>query len=191
MGRPQVILVDGIDGSGKTQFAARLMAALEAGHPRPALIHVDDFRREVNWADPRGEAEVYWEDYFDLALVDRTIAGLRSDGRLVVVEGIFTLRLAEATEAALIYLEVTYREAARRILERDIRLGRTADDVRHRISARYFPAQQRYRAAFHPLDQAALVLENSEPSAPRVQRADWDRFPPLLARALRSEARPA
>jgi cytidylate kinase len=144
----------------------------------------------VNWTDPRGEAEVYWEDYFDLTAIDRTIARLRADGRLVVVEGIFTLRLAEATEAALIYLEVTYSEAARRILKRDIRLGRTAADVRHRISARYFPAQQRYRAAFHPLDQAALVLENSDPTAPRVQRVDWARFPTLLAHALRREVSP-
>ncbi|MDH4132955.1 MAG: AAA family ATPase [Gemmatimonadota bacterium] len=181
MPSPDVILIDGVDGSGKTRFAERLVAALSEGRDPPVLIHVDDYRRQVDWADPRGEAEVYWSDYFDLPAIDRTIALLRSEGRMVVVEGIFTLRLAEASAAALVYLEVPYEEAERRILDRDTAIGRTPDDVRHRTSMRYFPAQRRYRAQFHPMERAALLLDNSDPAIPRVRRADWSALPPELA----------
>jgi len=184
MSEPNLILVDGIDGSGKTRFAEHLVAALSTGQSRPVLVHVDDYRREVNWADPRGEAEVYWRDYFDLAAIDRAITRLRSEGRLVVVEGIFTLRLAAAPEAALIYLEVTYEEAERRILQRDTAIGRTPDEVRHRTSMRYFPAQRKYRALFRPVDRAALLIDNSDPATPHIRRADWASFPPEVAPLL-------
>lgn len=191
MPSPDVILIDGIDGSGKTRFAERLVAALAADRAPPVLIHVDDYRHGVDWADPRGEAEVYWSDYFDLAAIDRTIARLRSEGQTVVVEGIFTLRLAVASAAALIYLEVPYEEAERRILDRDTALGRTPDDVRHRTSMRYFPAQRRYRALFHPRERAALLLDNSDPEVPCIRRVDWSALPPELAPLIAGWVPPA
>jgi uridine kinase len=184
MGEPALILIDGIDGSGKTRFADRVMAALSSGPSRPVLVRVDDYRREVNWADPRGEAEVYWSDYFDLEAIDRTIAGLRSEGHEVVVEGIFTLRLAAASGAALIYLEVPYEEAERRILDRDTAIGRTLDDVRHRTSKRYFPAQRRYHALYHPSERAALLLDNTDPAMPRVRRVNLASFPGEMAAVI-------
>lgn len=181
---PPVVLIDGIDGSGKTRFASRLAAMLEAAGRHATLLHVDDVRRPVDWSDSRGEAEVYWSDYFDLAALDAQIAALRAVDRVVLVEGIFTLRLAAAEDSELIYLEVPFDEATRRILTRDTALGRTPDEVLHRMEARYFPAQRRYRELYGPLARAALLVDNTMPDAPRRITGDSTRLPPGLGEVL-------
>src|SRR5574338_715971 len=127
----RLLLVDGIDGSGKTRFAARLVEAMRNSGADVTLAHVDDYRRPVEWDDPAGEAAVYWDRYFDLAALERNVAGMTGAGQLVVLEGIFTLRLPAFANAPLFYLEVDFEIAARRILERDTALGRTPEDVRH------------------------------------------------------------
>ena len=183
-----LILIDGIDGSGKTGLADRLARALRAAEVRLTLLHVDDYRRTVNWSDPRGEQEVYWQEYLDLPALDDDISQHQAAGHLVLVEGIFTRRLTAADQGALIYLEVDFAEAQRRIEARDTGKGRSLDDVRHRIDCRYFPAQRRYRAEHQPLGHAAAVLDTTNPAHPRLVRLDSDRFPTPVADALRSLA---
>jgi uridine kinase len=180
-----VVLVDGIDGSGKTMFAGRLAEALRAGGAPVALMHVDDYRCEVNWDDPRGEAEIYWSCYFDLAALETQVGTLIASGTTVVLEGIFTLRLPALARSPLIYLEVDYAVAARRILARDLARGRTREDVLHRIEARYFPAQRRYRADYTPADRAAILVDSTDPAAMRLIRSDWPRVPAAIAAATR------
>jgi uridine kinase len=181
-----VVLVDGIDGSGKTSFAGRLAETMHADGVPVALVHVDDFRLPVNWDDPRGEAEIYWSGYFDLAALQAEVAVLATSGTMVVLEGVFTLRLPEFATCPLVYLEVAYEEAARRILLRDTARGRTAEDVLHRIEARYFPAQRRYRAEFSPSERAAILIDSTDPNAMRIMRCDWPRLPATVAAAMRS-----
>lgn len=186
-GRPPesgIVLVDGIDGSGKTSFSERLIPLIRAAGSSVALLHVDDFRRPVDWDDPRGEAEMYWDGYFDLAALEAEVRAIVGVGALVVVEGVFTLRLRSIAQCPLIYLEVDYEVAARRILARDVGLGRTPEDVLHRIEARYFPAQRRYRAAYAPLDRAVTVVDSTDP-AMRILRSDWARLPAPVATATR------
>ena len=183
-----LILVDGIDGSGKTRLADRLARVLREAGGQLTLLHVDDYRRTVNWSDPRGELELYWQEYFDLAALDADIGEHQSAGHLVLVEGIFTCRLAAAATGALIYLEVDFAEARRRIEARDTGRGRTLEDVRHRIEARYFPAQDRYRAENQPLSHAAAVVDTTDPAHPRLVRMDPARFPTPIAEALSSLA---
>jgi uridine kinase len=185
-GRPPeagVVLVDGIDGSGKTSFANQLAEILGAGGCQVALVHVDDFRRPVSWDDPRGEAEVYWSSYFDLATLETAVAGIAGSGRLVVLEGIFTLRLPTLARHPLIYLEVDYEVAARRILARDVSRGRTPEDVIHRIEMRYFPAQRRYRSDYSPCERATTLVDSTEPANLRLIRSDWSRLPPSVSAA--------
>lgn len=180
-----MVLVDGIDGSGKTSFAGRLVVAMRAAGAPVALVHVDDFRCPVSWDDPSGEAEVYWGRYFDLGALEAEIEAIAALGTSVVLEGVFTLRLPSLASSPLIYLEVDFEVAARRILARDTLRGRTREDVLHRIEARYFPAQRRYRAHYAPCDRATIVVDTTDPAAMRLVRSDWSRLPPAVGSATR------
>lgn len=128
MSAPRLLAIEGIDGSGKSMLANRLTDVLaQAGTPA-VLLRVDDFRRPIAWGrDARPEADVYYEDYYDLALLDRATraflagdAGFeipvfdarseRHEGRralsfsgaaLAVVEGVFAQRVSVVGEAAV------------------------------------------------------------------------------------------
>jgi uridine kinase len=196
-----LIAVDGLDGSGKSTFAQQVVAALASDGLVAALFRVDDFRRPVDWAraGPRPtEADLYYDEYYDLDGLERALqafaAGATSvtiprfdpateglDGArelplagasVAVVEGVFALRVPSAAAGLVIYLEVDRAEARRRIIERDLRKGRSREAIQHRIDARYFPAQDRYHAAFDPCGRAAVVLDNRALGAPRIRRRD-------------------
>jgi uridine kinase len=71
-GGTALLAVDGVDGSGKSVFAERLVVALGAAGIAAALLRVDDFRRSVDWLRPgRSEAEAYHDDYYELAALDQ------------------------------------------------------------------------------------------------------------------------
>jgi uridine kinase len=207
-----VVAVDGVDGSGKSQFAAALAAACQEEGAGPVIIfRVDDFRRPMPPvpADTE-EAVVYYDAYYDFALLKECLAKFLAgaaavtiprfdprlerlegtheisfaDARLAIVEGVFVLRATSLTRASLVVLEVNEAEARRRIMERDVAKGRTREVVEHRMNKRYFPAQRRYRAAFDPARAADVVVDNADWSAPRIVRAEPARLPPLVARAL-------
>jgi uridine kinase len=180
-----VVLIDGIDGSGKSSFAGRLADTVRAAGSPVVLVHVDDFRRTVSWDDPAGEAAVYWNQYFDLAALEKEVSLQAAEGRLVLLEGIFTLRVPRLGASPLVYLEVDFEVAAARIMRRDIARGRTPEDVRHRIESRYFPAQRRYRQEYSPCDRATMLIDSSDWAAMRVIRCDWSRLPAVAGAALR------
>ena len=73
-----VIAVDGLDGSGKSRFAAALAAALSTAGSPASLVHVDDFRRPLDFSGlaPDAEAALYYERYFDFAALDAALAPL-------------------------------------------------------------------------------------------------------------------
>lgn len=75
-----IVAVDGIDGSGKTSFAAALALASErAGHPA-VVVSVDDFRRPVDYAglEPAQESAAYYERYYDFSALDEALFGFLS-----------------------------------------------------------------------------------------------------------------
>lgn len=181
----RVLLVDGIDGSGKTSFASLLAETIRASGSKVALVHVDDFRLTVSWDDPSGEEEVYWNKYFDLPALQTEVSLLAGEGTLVVLEGIFCLRLPELAANPLIYLEVDFEVAAKRILLRDTARGRTSEDVLHRIESRYFPAQRRYRTDFSPTERATVLIDSTVPAAMRLIRSNWNQLPAPVSAALR------
>lgn len=207
-----LIAVDGIDGSGKSVLARQLAAAAADAGIGTVVLAVDDFRRSVDWRRPdRSEADIYYDDYYDLPLLDRClqaftegaasveiptfdsvlerIAGRKTiaygSSAVGIVEGAFALRVAAvSSQAALIYLRTSYPEAHRRIVARDTARGRAIDDVTHRIDARYFPCQQRYLRDFDPMTHADVVVDNEQLSSPRVVRFNPDRLGPEMAAAL-------
>jgi uridine kinase len=177
---PVIATVSGIDGSGKTVFARGLAAELG---PRAVLLHVDDSRRQVEWAQPgRTEAEIYHDDYFALDELDARVRAQSAD--VVLVEGTFVLRVPSLATAFSIYLDVDVATAEARVLARDVARGRTVEDVRHRLAARYRPAQERYLAECRPRERADLVIDNNRAERPRLLRGDPISWPALLAAPL-------
>lgn len=191
----RIVAVDGIDGSGKSRFAAALMDACVAEDLPAMLFHVDDFRRDLDFAglDDAAEAALYYERYFDLEALDRALAPLAQasgTGPLAIVEGVFTQRVPTVAAAgALMVLDVSRDEARRRILERDRAKGRTDDEINHRISRRYFPARARYQAELGFEGRAAAVVDNEDWRRPRVIERLPGRFPAPVERLLDSLAR--
>ena len=187
----RIVAVDGLDGSGKSRLANALAAACAADGVAVTQLHVDDFRRDVDFAglDAGEEAARYYADYFDLAALDRALAsfqaGSAGDAELAIVEGVFTLRVpAVAASAGLIVLTVSADEARRRILARDRHKGRTDEEIERRIARRYFPGQERYRADHDPAARADAIVDNEDWRRPRVVRFVPGRLPAPVERWL-------
>jgi uridine kinase len=188
-GARMVVAVDGLDGSGKSRFAASLAAAICADGRPASLLHVDDFRRPIDFSQlaPEAESTAYYERYFDFVAVSDALSAWvqgPTDGAVLILEGVMVLRAGLPSGAPLIVLEVSAVEARRRILARDQAKGRTPEEIAGRIDRRYFPAQARYRGACDPLAVADLVIDNEEWAHARVVRRGERHLAPTIAAAL-------
>jgi uridine kinase len=190
-----LVTLDGLDGSGKSVLAGRLLAGLGA---KAMLLAVDDFRRPVDWTrTDRSELDLYYDERYDLGALDGCLRAFAAgaDGcaydpfdaaaealggrrRLsftgvscLLVEGVFVARLAAAADAVSIYVDIPEAEARRRVLARDLQKGRTEAEVSRRLEQRYLPAHARYQAACHPRERAAVLIDNSDVTAPRLVRS--------------------
>lgn len=206
-----VIAINGIDGSGKTTFAVRLATALAAHGVGVLVLHVDDFRRPVHWTRPdRDEGTIYLEDYYDFGAIEACVAAftagelyasrplyderndrgggeaeVRFDGiAVVIVEGVFTLRLPSAARHYRVFLSASFDTARRRIIARRSPPWRTVDEFEARIARRYIPAQRRYLAETTPERSADVLVDNEDLEQPRLLRADIARLPAPLRQAL-------
>jgi uridine kinase len=206
-----IIAVDGIDGSGKSTFARRLFAELNAQGCTAVIVSVDDFRRPIDWSTVEGsEADAYWERYYDLNLAESCLRSFvlgmpgltiprydvtseRIEGErdlvfegtaVAIVEGVFPLRIPSVNAGMLIYLEASETEARRRIIERDQQKQRTREAIERRIDLRYFPSQERYRTSFTPRTRADVIIDNQNPTAPRALKRDLARVPAFVRAAL-------
>lgn len=209
-----VVGVGGLDGSGKSRFAARLVEELHRQQTPAVLMHVDDFRRPVDWKDGDGvsEADRYYRDYYDLALLDaclqRFLGGADAvvvprwdpareqlhgttpisfgEAPVLVVEGVFLRRVPTLAAGLGLWLRTTVTEAVRRVIERDTGRGRALSEVRRRLDQRYLPSHERYIAEHDPEGNAQIVVENECFDAPRVDRVDPGLAGSPLAHALQS-----
>lgn len=195
---PALLFVDGIDGSGKSTLASALHDHLQTIGVKTALLHVDDFRKPIDWqAAGARQAEAYYNDYFDLLTLDLVLEALTggkpnvrvpqfrqgespswsvmeaSGVALVIIEGVFTQRLPMATQGALLYVDASWATTRDRILLRDQAKGRSFAEVTMRIDERYFPGQSRYETQCGPRKKAHwLATPDLVPGRPgfRVQR---------------------
>lgn len=191
----RLVAVDGVDGSGKTSFAANLVKVIQN---RPAIvIHVDDFlnpspvRHSKGRASPKG----FWEDTYNYAaLLDQLLGPLGPNGdgwyspasydaeadrfalaeavrapsdALVVVEGMFLHRdeLASYWDAS-VFLDVPFAETAARMA---IRNG-SHPDPEHLMMRRYVGGQRLYFEAARPWERATFVVDNSDFASPQIIR---------------------
>jgi uridine kinase len=188
-GPRSAIAVDGLDGSGKSLFAANLAAGLRAGGRPAVVIRVDDFRRALDFAalEPVEESSLYYDQYFDFLAANATLtvelAG-PEDGTVIIVEGVMVLRADLPVGTPLILLDVGLDEARRRIVARDQAKGRTPAEIARRIDRRYFPAHLRYCAAFDPHRRADLIVDNEDWANPSALWRRDDRFLPEITSLL-------
>ncbi|MFM9429810.1 uridine kinase [Arthrobacter sp. MP_2.3] len=193
----RMVAIDGVDGSGKTSFAAKLVLAIQ---DRPVIvIHADDYLNPspVRHAKGRASPEGFWEDTYNCAaLQDQLLAPLGPTGdgwyspasydavtdrivhvepvhapsdALVVVEGMFLHRdeLASYWDAS-VFLDVPFTETAARMA---VRNG-SNPDPEHPTMRRYVGGQRLYFDAARPWERATLVVDNSDFTAPKVIRPD-------------------
>ncbi len=196
-----IVSVDGIDGSGKSYMGRRIVDACAQRGQTAAMLRVDDFRQPMTWgSDAKPDSDLYYDDYYDLRALDRCLAGFLAGARavsiptyddlaetitgsteldlsavdVIVVEGVFTLRMPAVAGAELVWLDTSFDVATERILARDMPKGRTRANVLQRIENRYFPAHRRYLTEHDPRARAALVVDNNDYRAPRVARIAVD-----------------
>jgi uridine kinase len=162
------VAVDGVTAAGKSTFADELAARTA----RPALrVTVDDFHRPRAERHAHGEGpESYYRDAFDLAALRDALDEAAPDA-LLLVDGVFLLRpeLAGAWELS-IFLAVDRDGALERAVERDAARMGGRDAARARYEARYFPGETLYLETVHPEQLADVVVENTDPDRPRLDR---------------------
>jgi len=188
-GPRSAIAVDGLDGSGKSQFATTLVEALRSAGRPATLLHVDDFRRALDFdgLEAAEEASLYYGHCFAFPDAGATLATALAgppDGSIAVFEGVMVLRAGLPAGTPLVVLNVSPEEARRRIVARDQAKGRTLAEIARRIDHRYFPAHLRYCAAFDPQARADLMIDDEDWTHPRSVWRRHESFAPGVIAVL-------
>ena len=192
--RPR-IAVDGVDGAGKSVFAAELASTLRRLGREVVQLSVDGFhrRRALRHHRGRDSATGFWLDSFDYPALRANVldgfgpAGtgryreashdLSSDARLdlpwqtaapgaiLVLDGLFLHR-----DELLEYWDFSvFLEVPFAVsVARMAHRDGSEPDPGHPANARYVGGQRLYFAACSPADRAGLVVDNTDLSEPRI-----------------------
>ena len=199
-GRPLLVGVDGVVGSGKSTFARELVAGLrERGRP---AMHLDsDGFHHVRVVRQAGadQARGYYDHAYDLdALADRVLRPLRAGGSLEVATRVHDLETDEVVAdetavvdpAAVVVFDCTFLQrdglrdlwdevvwldapraaALRRGVSRDALRLGGQDAAEAAYEARYMAACDLYVAEQRPRERASIVVDHEDPANPRLVR---------------------
>jgi uridine kinase len=188
-GRPALVAVDGVDGSGKTTFAHGLAEAYESTGRPVHVVHLDDYLnpRAVRYRLGRGSPEGYLADTYDLdALRTHVLQPLRSrgGGRTIQVRW-FDHRAdapvhvdpAAVSDDAVVIVEGMFLHRDdlakqwdvsvfldvpfRTSVARMARRDGSDPDPEHPSNHRYVQGQRLYLATCQPHQRATWVIDNS------------------------------
>lgn len=199
-GRRARVAIDGAGCSGKTSLADQLATAISPHRPVVrASIDDFNHPRAHRYRRGLESARGCYEDTFDhAALRTQLIEPLAPGGSGLHRTRVFDVatdqpihqpaRLA-AQDAVLlldgcrlqlpdwvdfwdlvVLLLVPDDELLRRAVVRDAHLFGAPEQVEHRYRMRYLPAERLYAQEARPADSADVVLDNTDPLAPVVQR---------------------
>jgi uridine kinase len=197
---PVRVGIDGRTAAGKTTFAGSLAALLRRRTERPIIeVGLDYFKLAITErvAYPLQSPESYYLDSWNYpAFRDRVLLPLGPDGSRRYRTRIMNLRGTEpimepdqvAAEDAIlvvdgaflqrpqlhglwdltIWLDVDESHSFERGMARDA--ATIGLETEHRYRTKYLPGEQRYISEERPAIRADIVVDNRDPSAPRILR---------------------
>lgn len=200
LGRPVLVGVDGVVGSGKSTFARELVTVLR-DDGRPA-VHLDsDGFHHVRAVRQGGtdQARGYYDHAYDLeALADRVLRPLRAGGSLEVATRVHDLETDEVVDDEtavvdpdavvvfdctflqrdglrdlwdeVVWLDAPRAAALRRGVSRDALRLGGQDAAEAAYEARYMAACDLYVAEQRPRERASIVVDHEDPANPRLVR---------------------
>lgn len=192
---PVRVGIDGPDGSGKTILRSELAAVLRERGADVVEATVDDFHypQAIRYAMGRDSWEGYWAGAFDYAHLITDLLGplgprgnlnyrtkshdltadLPIDGEwldaspdaILLVDGVLLQRRELIGSLDLvIYVDVPFEEAYKRLAVRE----GFPTDPEARSNLRYTETQRHYLRTCTPVDRADIVVDNTDPAAPRI-----------------------
>ncbi|WP_425448315.1 hypothetical protein [Dethiothermospora halolimnae] len=194
--RPCIIGVNGIDTSGKTEFAKKFKQYLEEKEHNVQIVHIDDFHnpKKVRYS---GENQVgnYFNKSFDIKnLVENILVPIKEEGFLhtklklldlgtdeyniqkefyiekntiVILEGVFIFR--EEIYPYLdykIFIDIPLNECKRRAIERDVPLY--GDEILEKYDTKYIPTQKYYFKKYPIKKYADVIIDNTNWDKPKI-----------------------
>lgn len=194
-GRSVRVAVDGVDGVGKSTFAAALASALRALDRDVVHVSADGFHhpRAVRHRRGRASAEGFWLDSYDYAALAENVLdpfGPNGSGRFrpavhdVATDEILDLPWQTAPASAVLIVDglFLHRDELTGVWDFSIFLdapfevtvARMAErdgshpDPGHASLARYVEGQRRYFAACSPWSRADVVVDNTDLTRPSI-----------------------
>ena len=190
--RPFILGITGIDGAGKSRFAAALRRYLDSRNYRTQIIHLDDFHNPlaVRYAG-ENQMQNYYHRSFNLdEIINKLLRPVHQKNTfstrlpvlnpatdendtekeysfnaetIVIFEGVFLLR--EELSPYLdytVFLEIPFEESQKRAKQRD------TDDIVAKYDTKYLPAQKKYLAKFPPDKHADIIIDNGNWEYPTI-----------------------
>jgi uridine kinase len=168
-GRP--VIRAGIDGFGRPRADRYRRGELSAEGYWLDAFNYPALR--ANLLDPLGPggSRRYRTAVFDVRTDQPRAAPLllAPPDAVLVFDGVFLLRpeLNDAWDLR-VFLEVGLQETLRRAVARDRALFGSAQTTRERYQRRYVPGQRRYLATVQPQRTADVVIDNHDPTTPKL-----------------------
>jgi HAD superfamily hydrolase (TIGR01549 family) len=188
-----VIGVNGIDGAGKTEFAASLVTFLKTKGFQTQLINLDDFHnpKAIRYAG-KDQADNYYNKSFNIDLViDKLLLPIKKKipvslklktlnlttdkyenereyiidaNTIVIFEGVFLFR-KELTPYidSKVFLDIPFEESKKRAKLRDLH------DSLNKYDIKYLPAQERYLREYPATKVANIIIDNTNWEYPRIK----------------------
>ena len=192
-----VLGINGIDGSGKTEFAENFKKFLLLNKHKAQIINMDDF---FNSKGERysGNNQVY--NYFHKSfnidiLINELLMPIRKgkcfrkkltllniktnkyntrkeyileNDTVVILEGIFLFRKELLNFIDYkIFLEISFQESMKRMKNRDIPIY--GNIMLEKISNKIFPAQKKYLGTYLPFKKANILIDNTDWDSPKIK----------------------
>ena len=189
--------VDGVDGSGKTVFAAELAAVLRQAGREVVQVSLDDFHhvRDVRYRRGRTSPEGFWLDSFDYPRFAAEVLEplgpggsrrYRPRGHDLATDAVLDVPFLTAPAGAVLVVDglFLHREELEGLWDFTVFLdvpfevtavrmaGRdgTHPDPEDPSMARYVRAQRRYFAEREPWSRADAVVDNTDLARPALRR---------------------
>ena len=197
--KPVIVGINGVDGSGKTEFALGFENYLKSRGLHTLLIHGDNFANPsaVNLDD--NSPYTYLDGNYNYEKLYSLLSRVRMEPQnieldlFVVNENEFTMRKVKKmfsvdnetiiiVEGVLLYrppidslfdykvfLDIDFEEVLRRVAVRDI--PKYGESFIQRYHSRYIPAEKMYIDKFNPKANCNLVVDNNDYNKPIVANA--------------------